>query len=84
MTNSDDTFSQVCTVIRKTFQVDDGVPITRQTTSADIDGWDSLAHSILLMGIEDEFGIAFDLDSMFAVDDVGTLADLVAGLRAAG
>lgn len=77
MIGNDEVFSRVSTVIRRTFQLDDRVAITRQTTSADVDGWDSLAHSVLLMGIEDEFGITFEAETMFELDDVGALADLV-------
>lgn len=77
MIDSDEIFFRVSTVVRRTFQLDDGAPVTRETTSADVDGWDSLAHSVLLMGIEDEFGITFEAETMFELEDVGALAELV-------
>jgi acyl carrier protein len=77
MIGNDDIFTRVSTVVRRTFQLDDSAPVTRETTSADVDGWDSLAHSVLLMGVEDEFGITFDAETMFELENVGALADLV-------
>lgn len=77
MIGNDDIFLRVSAVIRRTFQLDAGVAVSRQTTSADVDGWDSLAHSILLMGIEDEFGIVLDTEKMFELENAGALADLV-------
>lgn len=77
MTSSDDLFLRVARVVRSTFNVGEDEPIVPETTSADIDGWDSLAHSILVMGIEDEFGIDLPLDRAFDLPNVGALAGLV-------
>lgn len=52
--------------------------IDRTTSARDIVGWDSLAHTMVLMRIEDEFGIVLPMDRAFTVKNVGELADLVA------
>jgi acyl carrier protein len=82
MTSNDEILSRVTAVVRKTFHVGDGTPVSRDTTSADIDGWDSLAHSVLIMAIEDEFKIELPDEKIFELKDVGELADLVASTLA--
>ncbi len=47
------------------------------TVANDILGWDSLSHTILLLKVEDAFDIELPEDEMFAVRNVGDLADLV-------
>ncbi len=38
---------------------DDSIVITEKTTAADIDGWDSMMHINLIIGIEKRFGVRF-------------------------
>ena len=64
-------------VIRATLR-QPGAAITRATTADDVDGWDSLTHSVLLMRIERAFAIRFDPAESGELDTVGALADLVA------
>ena len=54
--------------------------ITRSTTAADVDGWDSISHASLLMRIESAFGVVLPDDIMYELDDVGALHDQIAGL----
>jgi acyl carrier protein len=51
--------------------------VSAATTSADIDGWDSLSHSILIMGIEEQFGVELPMERAFELHDVGELMDLI-------
>jgi acyl carrier protein len=53
--------------------------ITEQTVAEDIDGWDSLSHTIFIMNVEDEFGTEFDLAKVFSFDNVG---DMITALEA--
>jgi acyl carrier protein len=78
MTSNDEILSRVTMVVRKTFHVGDATPVVRDTTSADIAGWDSLAHSVLIMAIEDEFSVELPDDKIFELKDVGELTNLVA------
>ena len=52
--------------------------INRGSTAADIDGWDSLSHAILLLRVERRFHLKIDRQAFFALDSVGDLADLIA------
>jgi acyl carrier protein len=64
-------------LVRLTFGADETVPITRETVSWDIDGWDSLSHSTLLIMAEKEFGISISPDEGEDFDNVGELADFI-------
>lgn len=76
----DDVSQGIFKVIADTFQCDPSL-VTRATQSEDIDGWDSLSHTVLLLGIERQFGLRLD-DSVFDVADVGGLIDHVAAALA--
>jgi acyl carrier protein len=51
--------------------------VTRQSTAADVDGWDSLSHAVLLVTIERRFGVRLSYDEVYAIADVGGLIDCV-------
>lgn len=52
--------------------------LTRETTAADVEDWDSLAQISLLVAIEKEFGVHFTLAETKQLADVGEMLDLVA------
>lgn len=52
--------------------------IREQTVADDVPGWDSLSHTIFIMGIEEEFGLEFDVSTVFSFNCV---ADLVTALE---
>jgi acyl carrier protein len=72
-----DILVRVSTAIRSTFRLPADFVVTGATTSADVDGWDSLSHSILIMSIEDDFGIELPLERAVEVHDVGALVELI-------
>ena len=51
--------------------------LSDETTAADIEGWDSLAHVTLMFAIEQEFGIQFAGDEFATLSDVGALRTLI-------
>ncbi len=57
---------------------DDDLVITRETTAADVEGWDSLMHVTLLVTLEGEFGIRFKSSEIANLKNVGQLIDLTA------
>lgn len=66
--------------IRGTIQelfMDDSIEVTRDTVSADVEGWDSFEHINLLVSIEYEFNIRFDMAAVSSAANVGDLVDLV-------
>ena len=67
-----DILERIRTVAERTFSCPRSA-ITEQTVAEDIDGWDSLTHTIFIMNVEDEFGIEFDLAKVFSFDNVGDL-----------
>jgi acyl carrier protein len=73
----------VAEVIRETFRCR-SVAITRETTAMDVDGWDSLSHTALIMGIEQRLGVELPADRMFDLVDVGELIDLIAEVQGRG
>ena len=69
---------------RRAFFTDD-LQLTAATTSADIDGWDSLAHVRLLLEVERTFGIRFQGSEGTRLKDAGVLSELIAAkLKAEG
>jgi acyl carrier protein len=65
--------------MRQIFSVPNNVSITRETTSVDINGWDSLSHSLFILGVEDEFGLDLPLDKTYELRNIGDLVDLIRG-----
>jgi acyl carrier protein len=79
----DEILPVVAELIRKTFRCP-GAEVTRETTAFDIDGWDSLSHTDLMLAVEQRFGVELPPDRMFDLPDVGALADLIAEARSSG
>jgi acyl carrier protein len=63
-------------VFRDVFD-DDRIVLTPEVTARDIDGWNSVANIRLMVTIEDEFHIKFDIGAFQEFRNVG---DLAAGL----
>jgi acyl carrier protein len=59
-------------VFREIF-ADDALTVTSATTSADVTGWDSLAHINLIYAIESEFGIEVEDERLASFENVGQL-----------
>jgi len=53
------------------------IVIFRETTADDIEEWDSLAHINLIVAIEKEFNIKFDLMELKPLQNVGDLLDVI-------
>jgi len=66
-----------------TFRIPSGTRIDAQTTSADIEGWDSLSHAVLIMNIEEAFNVDLPLDRVYALNNVGDLVNLLREVTAA-
>jgi acyl carrier protein len=56
---------------------DAAISLTRETTAADVEGWDSLTHISLIVAIEEEFKIRFDLYEVAPLKNVGEIIDLI-------
>ena len=56
---------------------DNSIHVTDETTAADVDGWDSLRHIMLLAAIEDEFDIEFSMSQTIKMKKVGEMVDYI-------
>ena len=74
-----DILNRLTVVFHNVFQ-DDEILLTRDSTAADVDGWDSLMHVNLIINIEKTFGIRFTSSEVANLKDVGQLVDLI-GVR---
>lgn len=54
--------------------------IGTHTTAADIDGWDSLSHTLFVMALEREFAVRFDLPRIVRAANVGDLLAEIASI----
>jgi acyl carrier protein len=59
-----------------------GLTIGDDTTAADVAGWDSLRNVMLLMAIEERYGIDLPVDELEGLRNVGELVALVNRLAA--
>jgi acyl carrier protein len=50
---------------------------SEELTAGDIPEWDSIGHVNLLMAVEREFEIAFDVTDAIDIESVGDLQDMV-------
>jgi acyl carrier protein len=71
-----DRLARLNEVFRAVFE-DDDLDVTRATTAADIEGWDSLMHVTLLINVEKAFGVKFTSSEVAGLTSVGDLMDLV-------
>ncbi|MDL2215775.1 phosphopantetheine-binding protein [Ruminococcaceae bacterium OttesenSCG-928-N02] len=72
-------FDAVQEIFRDIFDEDD-LTITRATTAADIEDWDSLEQINLLVAMEGRFKIKFKLEDVSNLADVGDMLDLIVRL----
>lgn len=56
------------------------VTLTPTTTANDIEGWDSLSHTIIMMQLERALGIRIPVEETFALRNVGELVHCIAPL----
>jgi acyl carrier protein len=63
--------------MRGVFKVPPGYVVSRETSGVDVEGWDSLSHSLFILAIEDEFGMDLPLDKTYEMQNIGELADLI-------
>ena len=56
---------------------DDTLVIEDSTNSKDIEDWDSLEHISLIVSMEKEFNLKFDLQEVNKLENVGEMVDLI-------
>lgn len=66
----------VMAVVAETFPSNSS-SISRDTTAADVDGWDSLAHTVLMIRLEKRLGMPISDRIAAKSSSVGELIDLL-------
>lgn len=56
---------------------DDSLVVTETTTAADIEEWDSLANINIIVSIESEFNVKFNMDEISSMKNVGEMAKII-------
>lgn len=69
---------RVSRVMQNVFSVPADLTVTSETSAVDVEGWDSLSHSLFILAVEDEFGIDLPLDKTYEMQNIGELVDLIA------
>ena len=67
---------KVTAIVRDVLDCDTLV-LTPDTTAAQVEDWDSLAHISIIVAIEREFGIRFELTELKPLENVGELWALI-------
>ena len=69
-------FDKVQDIFREVFD-DDELVISDSTNSDEIEDWDSLEHISLIVSMEKEFSMKFDIKEINTLKDVGEMIDLI-------
>lgn len=56
---------------------DEDVEISGVTTASDVDGWDSLAHVMIVGEIRNEFGVKLTSSEISSLQNVGEMVDAI-------
>ena len=54
-----------------------GVVVSESTTASDVEGWDSLTHVLIIVGVEKHFGIRLKSSEVAQLVNAGSLVDIV-------
>ena len=57
----------------------DNVTLSPATVAADVDGWDSLTHMMIIDSIEKKFGVKFKLKEVMKFNNLGDIITCVQG-----
>ena len=74
--NINDIIPRLNEVFRDVFG-DPSISVTPDTTSADIDDWDSIEHINLIGAVESEFGMRFKMREVSGMKDVGEMINII-------
>lgn len=56
---------------------DESIMVNDETTSDDIEDWDSLEHINLIAAVEQEFGMKFNMGQVVSMKNVGEMVDII-------
>ncbi len=74
--SKEEIFERLNKVFRDVFD-DESITVTENTTSSDIEDWDSLEHINLIVAVENEFKIKFNMGEVTTMKNVGEMANII-------
>lgn len=72
----EEVFERLNRIFRDIFD-DEDIEVGEETTSDDIEDWDSLEHINLVVEIENEFGMKFTMGEVHEMKNVGEMVDII-------
>ncbi|MBQ3671075.1 MAG: acyl carrier protein [Treponema sp.] len=69
-------FEKLNDVFRDVFD-DEDITVGEDTSSADIEDWDSLNHINLVVAVEKEFGVKFSMGETQKMKNVGEMVNII-------
>ncbi len=72
----EEVFEKLNDIFRNNFD-DDEIELTNETSSSDIDDWDSLEQINLVVAIQDAFKVKFNIEEVNAMKNVGEMVDYI-------
>lgn len=72
----EEVFEKLEDIFRNNFD-DDDIKLTDETSSTDIEDWDSLEQINLVVAIQDAFNVKFNIDEVNAMKNVGEMVDFI-------
>lgn len=74
--NKNEIIARLNEVFRDVFG-DDSINVTPNTTSADIEDWDSIEHINLIAAVEEEFDMRFKMREVSGMKNVGEMIQII-------
>ena len=71
-----DKLSKMQNIFRDIFD-DEDLILTRETTPDDIEDWNSLMQTNIIIACESEFGVKFKMDDIVNLKSVGDIIDII-------
>ena len=72
----EEVFERLNKVFQEVFD-DETIEVNDDTTSEDIDDWDSFEHINLIVAVEEEFSITIPMGKVVTMKNVGEMADII-------
>ncbi len=68
--------SELTGIFKKVFE-NDSVILQMDTTANDVDGWDSLTHTSMIVEVEKHFNVKFKLKEVLGFKNVGDMVNMI-------
>lgn len=72
----EEVYERLNSVFREVFD-DDSIELCDETTSDDIEDWDSFEHINLVVAVEDEFSFKIPMGKVITMKNVGEMVDII-------